>query len=61
MSKKFPEYNQLNLSAVNKEMLKVWDEKEVFKKSLETTGGASPSLCSMKGPRLPTGCRESIM
>lgn len=42
MNKKFPEYNQLDLSRVNREMLKTWDEKEVFKKSLETREGHAP-------------------
>ena len=27
MSKKFTEYSQLNLSEINKEVLKKWDEK----------------------------------
>lgn len=54
MSKKFPEYNQLNLSAVNKEMLKVWDEKEVFKKSLETREG-HPQFVFYEGPPSANG------
>lgn len=54
MSKKFPEYNQLNLSAVNKEMLKVWDEKDVFKKSLETREG-HPQFVFYEGPPSANG------
>ena len=42
MNKKFPEYNHLDLSEVNREMLKAWDEKEVFRKSLETREGHTP-------------------
>jgi len=36
MDKKFPEYDHLDLSAVNKEMLKEWEDKDIFRKSLET-------------------------
>jgi isoleucyl-tRNA synthetase len=54
MSKKFPEYNQLNLSEVNKEMLKEWDEKEVFKKSLETRKD-SPTFVFYEGPPSANG------
>ncbi len=54
MSKKFPEYNQLNLSEVNKEMLKVWDEKDVFKKSLETREG-HPQFVFYEGPPSANG------
>jgi isoleucyl-tRNA synthetase len=42
MNKKFPEYNHLDLSEINREMLKAWDEKEVFRKSLETREGHTP-------------------
>ncbi len=35
MSAKFPEYKQLNLSSINKEMLKQWKSRDVFKRSLE--------------------------
>ena len=34
MSKKFTEYSQLNLSEINKEVLKKWDENDVFSKSM---------------------------
>ena len=34
MEQKFTEYGQLNLSEVNKEVLKAWDEKDVFAKSM---------------------------
>ncbi|RNC65757.1 isoleucine--tRNA ligase [Proteiniphilum sp. X52] len=42
MNEKFPEYSHLDLSAINREMLKAWDEKEVFRKSLETREGHAP-------------------
>lgn len=34
MSKKFTEYSQLNLSEINKEVLKKWDENDVDRKSV---------------------------
>jgi len=42
MNKKFPEYSRLDLSEVNREMLRAWDEKEVFRKSLEAREGHTP-------------------
>ncbi len=54
MSKHFPEYNQLNLSEVNKEMLKVWDEKDVFNKSLESREG-HPQFVFYEGPPSANG------
>ena len=54
MSKKFPEYNQLNLSDVNKEMLKVWDEKDIFRKSLEMREG-HPRFVFYEGPPSANG------
>ena len=43
MSKKFTEYSQLNLSEVNKEVLKKWDENDVFSRSM-TERDACPSF-----------------
>jgi isoleucyl-tRNA synthetase len=54
MRKKFPENNQLNLSAVNKEILKVWDEKEIFRKSLEMRKG-HPRFVFYEGPPSANG------
>ncbi|MBK5195523.1 MAG: isoleucine--tRNA ligase [Proteiniphilum sp.] len=54
MSKKFPEYNQLNLSDVNKEMLKEWDEKDVFMRSLESREG-HPQFVFYEGPPSANG------
>ena len=49
MSKKFTEYGQLNLSDVNKEVLQVWDEKDVFGKSMTEREGC-PSFVFYEGP-----------
>jgi len=39
MGKRFPEYKTLDLSKVNKEMLKVWDENDTFHKSIRELNG----------------------
>jgi isoleucyl-tRNA synthetase len=39
MGKRFPEYKILDLSKVNKEILKVWDENGTFEKSLREVDG----------------------
>ena len=36
MGKKFAEYSKFDLSEVNKEVLKKWDENQVFAKSMTT-------------------------
>ncbi len=54
MSKKFTEYNQLNLSEINKELLKEWDEKDVFHKSLEIRQG-NPEFVFYEGPPSANG------
>lgn len=54
MSKKFAEYSQLNLSEVNKEVLKAWDENDVFHKSLTTREG-KPSYVFFEGPPSANG------
>lgn len=54
MSKKFPEYSNLDLSRINKEMLKEWDEKGVFRQSLEMREG-SPSFVFYEGPPSANG------
>ena len=54
LSKKFPEYGNLDLSRINKEMLKEWDEKGVFKQSLEMREG-SPSFVFYEGPPSANG------
>lgn len=54
MSRKFPEYSNLDLSRINKEMLKEWDEKGVFEQSLEIRE-ASPSFVFYEGPPSANG------
>ena len=40
MAKKFAEYQKFDLSEVNKEVLKRWDENDVFAKSMTEREGA---------------------
>lgn len=54
MSKRFAEYNKFNLSEINKEILKKWDEENVFQKSLEIRNGA-PSFVFYEGPPSANG------
>jgi isoleucyl-tRNA synthetase len=54
MSKKFAEYNGLDLSEVNKDILKKWDEKDLFHKSMEIRDGA-PSFVFYEGPPSANG------
>ena len=54
MSKKFNEYNQLNLSEVNKDILARWDELDVFTKSTTEREGCS-FICFMRGPPSANG------
>ena len=54
MSKKFAEYSAFNLSDVNKEVLKKWDEKNVFQKSMTEREG-SPSFVFYEGPPSANG------
>ena len=39
MGKKFAEYSKFDLSEVNKEVLKKWDENQVFDKSMTESEG----------------------
>ena len=39
MEKKFPEYKGLNLSQVNKDILKYWEERDTFNKSIRSLNG----------------------
>lgn len=54
MSKKFAEYSRFDLSEVNKEVLKKWDENDVFHKSLTTREGC-PSFVFYEGPPSANG------
>ena len=54
MSNKFPEYNEFDLSAINKEMLEKWDTLDVFQKSLSTRKG-QPEFVFYEGPPSANG------
>ncbi|NDW12919.1 isoleucine--tRNA ligase [Bacteroides sp. 214] len=54
MSKKFAEYSQFDLSQVNKEVLKKWDENSVFAKSMTEREGY-PSFVFYEGPPSANG------
>ena len=54
MSKRFTEYSQFDLSQVNKDVLKKWDENEVFAKSMTERDGC-PSYVFYEGPPSANG------
>ena len=54
MSKKFAEYSKLDLSNVNKEVLKKWQDGDSFQKSLEIREG-HPSFVFYEGPPSANG------
>ncbi|MBR5324663.1 MAG: isoleucine--tRNA ligase [Muribaculaceae bacterium] len=54
MQKKFTEYNKFDLSEINKEILKKWDNEGVFAKSYELREGA-PSFVFFEGPPSANG------
>ena len=54
MSNKFPEYNELDLSAINKEMLEKWDTQDIFQKSLSTRK-SKPEFVFYEGPPSANG------
>ncbi|MDL2265106.1 isoleucine--tRNA ligase [Parabacteroides sp. OttesenSCG-928-G07] len=54
MAKKFTEYSKLDLSGVNKEMLKKWEDENIFRKSLEIREGC-PSYVFYEGPPSANG------
>lgn len=54
MSKKFAEYSKFDLSDVNKEILKKWQDGDVFHKSLEIREG-HPSFVFYEGPPSANG------
>ena len=59
MSKKFPENNSLDLAEINREMLREWDEKDIFKRSLEARKGSTPFVF-YEGPPSANGMRVYI-
>ncbi len=54
MTKRFTERNQLDLSQVNKDVLKEWDEKDLFHKSIKEREGC-PSFVFYEGPPSANG------
>jgi len=54
MDKKFPEYKGLDLSAVNKEVLQVWEKQDTFRKSMELRKDG-PSYIFYEGPPSANG------
>ncbi len=54
MGKKFAEYSNFNLSDINKEVMRQWDEKDLFHKSITTREGA-PSFVFFEGPPSANG------
>ncbi|MDO4510979.1 MAG: isoleucine--tRNA ligase [Bacteroidales bacterium] len=51
---KFREYSKLNLSDVNKDVLKLWEQENVFAKSIEEREGA-PTFVFYEGPPSANG------
>ncbi|MBP6230629.1 MAG: isoleucine--tRNA ligase [Paludibacteraceae bacterium] len=54
MNTKFPEYSNLELSAINKEILTYWDKHDIFKKSIDAREGC-PSFVFYEGPPSANG------
>ncbi len=54
MSNKFTEYSNLNLSEINKEILKQWDKNDIFHKSIAIREG-SPAFVFYEGPPSANG------
>ena len=54
MGKRFTEYSQFDLSQVNKDVLKKWDENKVFAKSMTERDGC-PSFVFFEGPPSANG------
>ena len=51
---KFREYSKLNLSDVNKDVLKLWEQENVFAKSIDERDGA-PTFVFYEGPPSANG------
>lgn len=56
MDKKFQEYKGLDLSQVNKDVLKEWESNNTFEQSLKNREG-TPRLSFSKVPLQQTGCQ----
>lgn len=60
MAKNFKEYSkQLNLSEINKEMLKLWDANSLFETSMKEREGC-PTFVFLRVPLPPMVCPASI-
>lgn len=60
MSKRFIERSGLNLSEINKEVLKEWDDTDLFHKSMSEREGC-PSFIFLKALLRPTVIRVFTM
>ena len=54
MNKRFAEYNKLDLSGINQEVLQRWNEEEIFQKSVSLREN-SPSYIFYEGPPSANG------
>ena len=54
MNKRFTEYNKLDLSGINQEILKRWEGNDIFHKSLSIRED-SPSFVFYEGPPSANG------
>jgi len=54
MNKRFAEYNNLDLSGINQEVLKQWEDENIFRKSI-TLRENSPSFVFYEGPPSANG------
>jgi len=54
MSNKYPEYKSFSLSAINREILSVWNKEKTFEKSLEVRQG-HPLYVFYEGPPSANG------
>ena len=54
MSGKFPEYKQLDLSQINKDVLEQWNKDNTFQKSIDTRAG-HPKFIFFEGPPSANG------
>ncbi len=54
MAKKFAEYNGLNLTRVNEEILESWNENDIFRRSVEEREGC-PQFVFFEGPPSANG------
>ena len=52
--KKFPEYSRFDLSQINKDVLKKWDDSDIFHRSMKIREGA-PSFVFYEGPPSANG------